>query len=296
MTESLFATSTRFFAESTTGTGVPTGQVIELPLVGAAAARRVIAWETQLTPFRQPTVRAPLHAAFAVRTSHEANAWLISWLLTRHMTEDAGTYYLDREAPEPTFCLQMETEDGDLVEFRGMALQELQVSVTGRRVVTVECTWAALSRAADVALRATTDANETTLVPSSTVEAALVAGSLQPDPADDAVPAYSAELFVRRPDLRQVNYQPDGQPDGHTRSPWRVVGELVGPWGSLADTAAQQLTGAIALLIPGVTLVCRSVGAYVTNEAIKADDFRDAAFLIESAGDSRGSLLELTTS
>jgi hypothetical protein len=296
-TESLFATATRFFQETAAGNGTATGEVIELPLTGAAAARRVIAWEQQTTPFRLNNQRAPIHQVYELRTSHEVNLWLAAWLLERHMTLDAGVYYLDREAPEPTFAMQLQSEDGDLIDFKGMALVELQISVSARRVVTMECTWSALSRGTGTALEAVTAVYETEMVPSTGAAVAIVEGLLAADSRTDVIDCHSAELFFSRKDLAAVNYEADGQPGAYNSGAWRVVGEAMVPASALTEVGQGRIVGGWALLLglDGADLDFRvnTATGYVVQDPIKADDFREQTILLEAAGDSRGSLIEL---
>ena len=305
MIEQIFANSTRFFLEDAIGSGSPSGNVVEPRLVAAAAGRNVAAWEARTTPFRVPSVRQPIHNYWNVRTSLELSAELLETILTEHMTLiSSGVYRLDRESPSPTFCLQVETEDGDLIDFRGLAMSDLSIKIANNQIGSVEITWLALQRltgnALDAIVEVTPAATPAAAVGPGDVAIALVDGSLAADTRSDVVTTFGADFFLTRPGLQITNFDPNGIPQGYNGSPWRITGSISALWDSLADSAASdRISGAAGLLIgaDGADLDLRfeEVSAYLDGETIKADDFREARYLIEVFGDSSASLLELRT-
>jgi len=305
MIEQLFANQVRLFEEDSSGSGSPAGNVAEPRLAAAAAGRQVISWEASTTPFRVPSVRSPIHEAWTVRTSFELSAQIVETLLLPHMSsQGAGVYTLDREGPEPTFCLQMETEDGDLIEFRGLAIGEIGISLANNQIGSVAVTWQALERITGNALEAVVTpspaATPETLIGPGDAAVALKTGELSADTRDDVITCFGFDFFFSRPGLQVTNFGPDGTPTAHEKSPWRITGAIGGLWDGLADTAASgQISGAAGLLLgpDGADLDLRFAEAtvYLDSEPIKQDEFREARYLLEIFGDATASLLEVRT-
>lgn len=299
MTESLFANRTRLFVEDGIGTGIATGEVIEPPLVAAAAARRILAWDQRINAFRVPEPRTPLHQSYELALSFEVNPWLAGWILNRHMTSSGGNWILDREAPEPTFSLQVETEGGDRIGFAGMAMIELLITFSSRSLVTIDTRWHAMSRDGTLgALEAVTNTYETTLTEPNDIAVAVALGSLAADSRDDIISSYGGTVVISRQDLQLAQFDAGGQPAGYTRAPWRVIGDVDLPDGALPETGRDGIQGAWAMLLgpdgQDIDLRASEASIWVEGETIKADDFRDAKALWEAHPEqNRGSILEM---
>jgi len=299
MTESLFATQARLYAESSIGNGTPTGNIVDLPSFSAAASRQTFRWEDRADAFRTKRAeRQPIHVAYRLRTSHQVDTGLAAWIMTAHCFDrGSGQWDIRRLGmPEPSFTLQFETEDGDVQEFRGCHIDEIQISAPEGRAITLEISWHAMSRVTGTTLQTATQ-TFTTPEAVSTVESAatFITGSLT-NRATDAIPVHSAEFVMSR-DLELLQFGPDGQPDRARQAPWRCIAELVLPAGATTEAALSGQTGAYGFWVGPASgelaLTSDNVKAYRDTEPLKSPELRDHSLTIEFRPDTTGRILNI---
>lgn len=291
--EQLFANSTRLFQETAVRSGLPTGDVIEPGITRALAIREIALMDEKTTPFRHKLESVPIHNSYQIRTSHEVGLELLSFILSPHLR--AGTK-LDHQSPDPTFTLQIESENGDKVAYKGLALAELQLSFVARGVVTMEVSWVALERSEISGnLENVTREITTHLVPGTNADIVAKQGS-GIDRLADASDARNAELFIKR-SIRAAQFDANGDPARLERQSWQVLGEIQIPSNALTKTANEDFIDGSAGFFIGQTgadlqiLFDDQVRFIATGEPIKADDFRDIEVIFEANPDASGALL-----
>lgn len=300
MTESLYATIARLYQETSIGNGTATGGIVDLMMAGAAASRQVLVWETSKDPFRTlRDERQPIHAAYRLRSSHQVDISLAAWIITRHCYDRGGGQWDIRRIgmPSPSFCLQFQLEDGDTVEFRGAHLDEIQISCTDGRAVTMELSWHAMSRVTGEALETATQAWTSDRAVSTNESAATFITGTLTDRATDAIPVYNAEWIMRR-ELRPVQFGPDGQPGAIRDAPWEVLGELTLPASATTEAAEEGQTGAFGLWVgpSGADLAITSdnVKAFLQDEPLKSPELRDHQLTFEFRPSTTGRLINIS--
>lgn len=291
--EQLFATSTRFFRETSPRSGSPTGDVVEPPFADGAVARTVFKFDQKTTPFRHKLERTPLHEAFQIRASFEVGPDFLAFLLEPHLR---GGTKLDHNSPDPTFALQIESEDGDRVAFVGLGLRELQISFVARGVVTLNVAFVGLDRQTLAgSLEATTLDLPANVLAGWQCDVVGKTGALV-SRAADRLDARTAEFFLRR-DLAPAQFEADGRPSRFNRGPWKVLGEIVTPADAFTEAASGSFTDGSAAFFLGEAgsdlqlLLDGSVRFLTDGDPVKADDFRDFRAIFEAEPDSSGSIL-----
>ena len=296
-TEQLFATRTRFFQETAIGNATPAGDVVE-PRFNTVTATRISTYtEEKTTPFGHKEGRESVLEYFAIQADLHVGRYFLAFLLQLHLT---GGTALDYRSPEPTFALQVETENGDLIQFDGLALADLQISFVARGITNLSISLFGLKRTAGVSLEAVTASHAADPLPGTDVVVAAKAGALDPFPqASNNADAYSAEIFFRR-SLIPSQFNADGVPTRHDIGPWRIFGEVVLAAGTFPETAtADFVDGSAAFFLGefGSTLSLffdDSVRWLSATDPIKADDFRDYRVLFEAEANTAGQILTLT--
>jgi hypothetical protein len=297
MTEQLFATETRFFAETSPGNATPSGDVIETPLSNALVSRVSPVVEDKTSPFRHKLGREPLIEFFSVQATLPGSPAILAFLLEPHLR---GGTELDWRSPLPTFALQVESEDGDLIQFAGLAVKDLQVSFVARGVATLNVTLFGFTRTTGIALEAVTAEIDSEPLPGTDAIVAVNTGALDPFAwASNKVDARTAEFYLRR-DLEVAQYDADGVPSRHNAGPFRVFGEVVLPADAFTETATGSFVDGSAAFFLGpiganLQLVLDdSVRWLSSTDPVKADDFRDYRVLFEAEANASGSILSLT--
>ena len=298
-TESLYATQARLFQETAIGNGTATGGIVDLALIGAAASREVLVWESRIDPFRSiKDERKPIHVAYRLRTSHEVDVSLATWIMTKHCFDRGSSQWDIRRIgmPSPSFTLQFETEDGSLIEFRGAHIDEVQISLTESRTATMEISWHAMSRVTGGTLETTTQAwTSPSIVSTNESAAAFITGTLT-DRATDAMPIYSAEFIMRR-DLETVQFGPDGQASAISDAPWKIIAELTMPASATTELAEDGSTGSFGLWIgpsgADLALTSSRVKAFLQDEPLKSSELRDHQILVEFRSSTVGRALDI---
>ena len=301
-TESLYATQARLFQETGIGNGTATGEIVDLALSGAAASGEVLTWETRLDPFRTAKdERSPIHTAYRMRTSHEVDTSLALWLISKHCFDRGeGNWDIRRiKMPSPSFTVQFQMEGGDVIEFRGAHIEELQISLTESRTATMEISWHAMSRVTGGTIQDATQTWTRTLLVSTNESAATFTTETITDRATDAMAIYSAEFIMRR-DLQTVQFGPDGQASAVSNAPWKILAELSMPASAATEAARPSQggqAGAFGLWIgpPGEELILTAgrVKAFLQNEPLKSSELRDHQLLIEFQPSALGRLLDV---
>ena len=291
--EQLFATSTRLFQETSIRSGQKTGDVVEPPFSDGAVARTVLKFDQKTTPFRHKLARNPLHEAFQLRASFEVGPEFLAFLIEPHLRAGVS---LDHNSPDPTFSLQVESEDGDRFAFNGLAVREIQISFVARGVLTLNVGFVALDR---VQLSGSLEEITLELPPNFLAgrqcDVVGKSGALA-DRDSDRLPARTAELFIRR-DLSAAQFEADGRPSRFNRGPWRAIGEIVTPADAFTESASNSFVdGSAAFFLgePGSEIQIQldnSVRFLTDTDPLKADDFRDHRVIFEAEPDSSGSIL-----
>lgn len=297
MTEQLFATSTRLFVETSPGNAAPSGDVIEAPFTNAVATRVSAYVEEKTTPFRHRGGMESVLESFTVQADFHVGAELLAFLLEPHLT---GGVVLDYRSPSPTFALQIEAQDGDLIQFDGLAISEFGLSMVARGVVNLNVVFFGFKRTAGVALEAVTATINPEPLAGNEVVVAAKAGALDAFPqTSNASDASSANLFLRR-DAKPSQFNADGDATRHDLGPWRIVGDVVLPADSFTETAtADFVDGSAAFFLGEIgsnlsLFLDNSVRFLSSTDPIKADDFRDYRVIFEGEPNSAGQLLTLT--
>lgn len=296
-TESLYATETRIFAETAIRSGTRDGFCRAMPLIQAAAGKDNRVMETRMNPFRIQTRRRPVHEAWKLRTSHPVGGGFAGWLLGKHL--NAGGTLQRLQAPQPSFVQQYLLEDGDLVEFRGCHLTELQISVTERRTVTMECAWIALERTTGGSLEAPVgtfgnDSHITSLQCRGVFQGSALDAS---DPRTvDGDDIHSAEWIMRR-DLDAAQFGPDGLAGRVLIRPWEVIGEITMPAKTITENSDRQKTGSFGLWIGpdgnDLGITSDNVRAFRTTEPLQGEGFREHSLAITFEADTDGVIFTL---
>ena len=296
-TETLIFTETRIFQESAIGTGTATGNVLAMPLVSAAAKHNHQAIEGSMDAFRHPSEKLPIHTSYQLRTSHVVNPAFAGWLIEQHLVSGK----LRRlEAPKPSFAMQYELEDGDLVEFRGVHLTELQISGTESRTVTMECSWVASERnTAAGALEALSGTLGLTRHVSS-LESAAAIQTAALDGADprtvNGIPIHAFEFIMAR-DVTPALFSPFGNAQRMLQGPWAATGEIRLPASALTESGFDINSGACGIWIgpdgSDLALESSAVTSRTINEPLQGEGFREHSLALQYRAAADGTLLTL---
>lgn len=296
MAEQLFATEVRFFAESSPGNATPSGDVVIPPFNQATVARVSNYVEEKVTPFRHKLARESVLEWFNLNFEFHVGGDFFAFLLEPHLR---GGTSLDFRSPQPTFALEIESEDGDRIVFAGLGLREIQISFVGRGVVNAFASLNGFSRASLGALTASTAEVRSEPIAGSDVTVAINAGAFDPSPRTaNAVDARSADLYLRR-DISPSQFNHDGTPERHDVGPWRVFGEVTLPADAFTESATGTFVDGSAAFFLGTVgqslqiVFDDSVRWLSQTDPVKADDFRDYRVLFEAEADANGSILSL---
>lgn len=294
MAEQLQFTETRLFVESSPGNATPSGDVVIPPFNDAATTRQVIYLEEKTTPFRHKEARTPLLEWFSLTFTSHVTPEFLAFLLEPHLR---GGTTLDFRAPLPTFALQIEAEDGDLIQFAGLALSELQISLVARGVVELAVTMNGFTRTTGVALEAATADVRTEPLAGEACDIVGKSGALV-SRAADRLDARSAEIFLSRT-AAPAQFDHDGNATRHDLGPWRLFGEILTPSDAFTEAATAGFVDGSAAFFLGesgsdLQLLLDGSVRWISNaDPVKADDFRDFAVIFEAEADSAGSILTL---
>jgi len=293
--EQIWANQLRIYRETEPRSGVPLGDVLDLPCGPAAVSREIEAWLGRLDVWRNPPPQTIAHERYSGRMTISCGRAFLVWFLTQHTSASGGGFNLDRQAPAPTFCLEVETEAGDLFQFRGMACDEIQLTLEPMQIVNLDLSWQILQRLPLDELTAATLDFPDPVVPAYVCGAAWTSGAWGSDPRiDNPVATYRASLFFTRRDLRPCQYHADGVPTRFNSVPWRVIAELKVPRGTVVDAAKSRAVGKLGIFIgpDGADLeFLANVTAYATTDPIKARDHREETLSVEMHPDTTGSLI-----
>jgi hypothetical protein len=297
MTEELFATRTRLFVETSPGNATPSGDVIEAPFTSAVASRIGDYIEEKVTPFGHRQGREAVLESMGINATFHVGAAFLAFILEPHLT---GGTALDYRSPRPTFALQLESKDGDLIQFDGLAISDLQLSFVARGVVNLSLNLLGFKRTTGVTLEAVTATLDSTPLAGNEVVIAAKSGALSPFPqTSDKGNASAAEFFLRRT-LQASQFNADGVPTRHDSGPWRAFGEVVVPADSFTETATGTFVDGSAAFFLGELgsnlslFLDDSVRWLSSTDPIKANDFRDYRVLFEGGANPAGQLLTLS--
>jgi hypothetical protein len=297
MAEQLFATDVRFFVETSAGSATPSGDVVIPPLNQAIVARISNYVEEKVTPFRHKLGRESVLEWFNLTFEFHVGGDFLAFLIEPHLR---GGTALDFRSPEPTFALEMQSEDGDKIVFAGLALRELQVSMVGRGVANAFVNLNGLSRASLGSLTASTAEIGSEPISGEKTIVAVNTGPLDPFPwASNKIDARSADLYFRR-EVTPSQFNHWGTPERHDVGPWRIFGEVTTPADAFTETATGTFVDGSCVFFLGEIgsnlqlAFDDSVRWLSQNDPIKADDFRDYRIMFEAEANADGVILELT--
>lgn len=297
-TESLYATQTRIYKETGIGTGVPTGDVFQTDMVSAAAKHEHLVTNNSKDPFRQPREKEPIHTRYLLRTSHCVNPAFAGWLIRQHCVNGMQMRVID--APEPSFVMQYLLEDGDLVEFRGVHLAELQLSATESRTATMECSWVATRRELPGG-GLTPELGSLGLtrhVSSLESAAALQAGALDPtDPRTvNAIPIHAAEFMMKR-STEPALFSPYGRAQRVLCGPWTANAEIRLPANSDSEAAHNIQSGAFGLWLGpdgnDLGITSDTATQLTPSEPLQGEGFREHSIAIEFRTGASGEIFRI---
>ncbi len=298
-TEQIWANQLRFYRETSPRSGVPDGDVWTLPVGPAASARRTEAWGGRVDVFRNPQPLLSLHEYHEGRMAFTVGLRFLGWLLTLHATAQGGNVWtFDRNAPTPTFALEVQTQT-DAFVFRGIGFNEIQIAATPPELVTLDLSFIALDRQPIVALTAATGDLYSAPVPSNVCVMAYTSGNWQAVPRVDDfyTGAYGVQFYLTRRDLAPSQFMPDGRPERQTSVPWRVMADVRSAATALTRQAKTRATGRIGLFLGALghdlQLVADVATLFSQEDPVKATDFREESLMVEMHPDPAGSLLSV---
>lgn len=295
--EQIWANQVRLFRETAPRSGIPDGDVLTLPLGPTASARRVEGWGGRVDVFRNPQPLTPMHEYHEGRMTLTVGVKVLSWLLREHLTDIGGDQFrLDRNAPTPTFCLEVETPS-DAFAYRGLAFNEIGIGAAPPELVALDLAFIALDRIVidDLSPAALDLWSEPE--PSNRAVMAYAAGAWGADPrTTDFYPgSYAVQVFMTRRDLAPAQFMPDGRPERISSSPWRVMADIASEANDLTRTAKVRATGRLALFLgtdgQDLELAFESCTFFTNEEPVKSADFREESLMVEMHPDPNGSLL-----
>lgn len=297
--EQLNATRIRIARETNLGNGVATGGWRDLPVTGAAMERELVATAERRTLYGQLSQREVISDAWTFRTSHEANLALLRWLLEANMVlASAGVWLLDPESHGASYTVETTSEGGDIAQYSGVKLTELQIFWEERRVVQIEAQWAALTRVelGSPAAGTTGAILAGPMLPTRLATMAATTGFWAGDPrADNYVLTHGGQIVLTR-NIEPRNFGPDGKPDTFNQAPWTVLAEIYLPeTPGVTDVAfADEWVGRLAFWLGSGTehLRINRVHGVVTDEDLKAYDWRVRRLTVEGLVDDSRSNLE----
>lgn len=294
MAEQLHFTDVRFFAESSAGNATPSGDVVVPPINQATVARISNYIEEKVSPFRHKLPRTSVLEWFSLTLDFHIGAKFLAFLIEPHLR---GGTSLDFRAPEPTFALEVQSEDGTRAVFAGLGLQEIQISLVARGVGNAFVTLAGFTRGALGSLTASTAEIGSEPLAGEDCDVVAKSGALSTR-SSDRVDARSSDIFFRR-DLAVSQFDHDWNATRHDVGPWRFFGEIVLPADAFTESATGTFVDGSAAFYLGeagsdLQILCDdSVRWLSSTDPVKADDFRDYRVLFEAQADSSGSLLTL---
>ena len=298
MIEQLNATELRIAQETAIGSGETAGNWWRPRSTMALASRSLALVASRSDLWRQPSERVIIGDSWTLKTTHQVGLDWLAWLLRAHANERLGNVWtLDPEAEGPTYVVETEMQDGGRATFGGLKLQELRIFWEESRVIRLDCQWSGLWRSTpESALPAYDIEPVDAVAPTSggAFSASTSAFVTGPPRLLGKVQAHAFQVFLSRA-VEAADFGPDGVASTHTRRAWQVVGEVVMPWHTIAETAISgQWSGQFAIWFGAGNdrLVVGSVEAHVVDQDLQAYDFRQAQLLFQAHTDTRRSLLD----
>ncbi len=293
--EQIWANKLRFFKETAPRSGVVDGDVIDLPSGPAAVSREVEEWVGRLDVWRNPSPLLAAHEHHSAKITVSVGRGFLVWFLAQHASVSGNVMNFDRRAPNPTFCMEVETELGDRFQFRGMAAVEMQIGLIPMQIVNLDIVFDILERRTLDELRPATREFRDPVIPAAICSASWAFGPWVGDPrTGNKLETYVASFYLTRRNLRACQYNAEGIPTRFTASPWRVLAELRLPSGPLSLAAKTRALGRIGFFIgpDGADLEFMApAAAYATADPIKAWDHREEVLSVEMSPEASGSLL-----
>lgn len=296
MTDQIWANSIRFYAETFPRSGVPVGDVFTIPIGPAAAAKRVDVWAGRTDFFRNAAPMQPLLAYYEGKMTLSVGIAFLAFILKAHASQDGLDWRFDRNAPTPTFALEIQTAD-DAFGFFGVAFSEIQVGMDPPELAILDLTFFALDRRTiDVLTTATADLYSEPLAANRCC-LAFTTGTWGADPrVDDFLDGvFSSQLYFSRRDLEPARFMPDGRAAAYTSAPWRIMADINLAWSELVRTAKTRALGKLKVFIGAagadLVLTAGSVSMFSDPDPIKSIDFREENLMVDCHQDSSGSVL-----
>lgn len=299
--EQLHLTRIRIAEETALGSAAPDPDGwIEPPMTAAAVSRELVSTAARVDVFGQSFRKDVIASTWGLRTEHELGLPWLLWILKRHMTaRPGGIWTLDPEAPDPSFVIETQSPAGEVAQYSGCRISEIQIEQQERRLVTCKITWLALERDTpeDPAPEAAGESVNGPLCPTHLATVAATTGAWDPDPrATQSVTHFAGQLILRR-EIEATNYSPDGYPQGFIDSPWQVLAELLTPQiNGLTDAAFDdEWNGKLAFFPTAGTehLRVNASHGFIQDEDLLAFDWRVRRIAAQALSDYRRALVEL---